>query len=59
MRFKVTETTIFEYDVRADAYPKGSTIEQMMEIDRLNFDEDPEMMHEMGGTCVVIIEEVK
>lgn len=45
MKFKATIT--FEYNVYPKAYPDGSSVGKMIQIDKDNFEEDPEIIFAM------------
>lgn len=43
MKIRATRTIIREYEAKKSWYPEGSTFEQIIEIDRVGADDDPEM----------------
>ena len=43
-KFKVTMTVIKEFDIPADCYPAGSSIEDVLKIEQENSLEDPYML---------------
>jgi len=59
MKFRVTIT--FEYGTNPIAYPVGSTVEQMTQLDKHNLEDDPSIISELlsANDYKVEIEEVK
>lgn len=60
-RIRITFNVVVEYDADPANYPKGSTPQQMLDIDLANAEEDPFLMVEGGAwtTTGEIVQEQK
>lgn len=59
MKLRATMTVVYEYDVVKDHYPDGSTIKEILEIDKKGMEDDPDLFFDSENADIrVRIEEV-